>query len=458
MTGTATFLLILVAVVALGLAALLAAGEAALVRATRSGLQDAMSDAEDAGPAGVARRARVRRAQSLTEDPATTSRAVGVTRVVLEVLAIACLVLVIDALVARWLVLVVAVAVSAGVAVLLSRVSPRTVGLRNPVPVLVALAGVLDVVARATRWAIPVQEDDLPSAERTDREAREVADRVSDLEDIEEQERELIRSVIELGQTLTREIMVPRTDMVTTRATTPLRSTVNLFERSGFSRIPVTGVDTDDLVGVAFFKDVVRAARRDGRDARVDDVPVGDVAREAMFVPESKPVDELLREMQAASSHIALVVDEYGGVAGLVTIEDALEELVGELTDEHDRSGPEVEEVGDGVYRVPARYPISELGELFDRHIDHDDVDSAGGLLAKALGKVPLLGAAADTDGLHLEAERVEGRRKQVATLLVHRLPDAYEDERNGERPGDRSGAEADPAREQQPARSTEDR
>ena len=138
-----------------------------------------------------------------------------------------------------------------------------------------------------------------------------------------------------------------------------------------------------------------------------------------VFVPESKPVDDLLREMQAGSSHIALVVDEYGGIAGLVTIEDALEEIVGELTDEHDRSGPEVEDLGDGSYRVPSRLPVDELGELFDLDLEDDDVDTVGGLLAKALGKVPLVGATAEVAGLVLTAARVEGRRKQVATLLV---------------------------------------
>ncbi|HWS58272.1 MAG TPA: transporter associated domain-containing protein, partial [Actinotalea sp.] len=139
------------------------------------------------------------------------------------------------------------------------------------------------------------------------------------------------------------------------------------------------------------------------------------------FVPESKPVDDLLREMQAGSSHIALVVDEYGGIAGLVTIEDALEEIVGELTDEHDRSGPEVEDLGDGVFRVPSRLPVDELGELFELDLEDDDVDTAGGLLAKALGKVPLLGASAEVTGLVLTADRVEGRRKQVSTLVVRR-------------------------------------
>jgi CBS domain containing-hemolysin-like protein len=180
----------------------------------------------------------------------------------------------------------------------------------------------------------------------------------------------------------------------------------------------VTGTSTDDLLGVLYFKDVVRVVTQnpehDGRLAR-------DAARPPVFVPESKRADDLLREMQSAANHIAMVVDEYGGIAGLVTIEDVLEEIVGELTDEHDRSGPEVEAVGHDSYRVPARLPLDDLGDLFDVEIDDDDVDSVGGLLAKALGKVPIAGSGADAHGLHLVADHVEGRRRKLATVLVSR-------------------------------------
>jgi CBS domain containing-hemolysin-like protein len=210
--------------------------------------------------------------------------------------------------------------------------------------------------------------------------------------------------------------MVPRTEMITADATTPLRKALSLMLRSGYSRVPVVGASVDDLRGVLYLKDLVRRLQDSPESA---DDPVAHLARPAVFVPESKPVDQLLREMQATSSHIALVVDEYGGIAGLVTMEDALEEIVGELTDEHDHSGPEVEDLGDGTFRVPARMPVDEVGELFDLDLDDDEVDTAGGLLAKALGKVPLPGSAGEIHGLRLTAERVEGRRKQLATLLV---------------------------------------
>jgi CBS domain containing-hemolysin-like protein len=157
------------------------------------------------------------------------------------------------------------------------------------------------------------------------------------------------------------------------------------------------------------------------------------LARPAVFVPESKPVDDLLRELRDGSSHMAIVVDEYGGIAGLVTIEDALEEIVGELTDEHDPEQPAVEDLGGGVYRVPARLGRDELGELFGLDVEDEEVDTAGGLLAKALGRVPLPGSSGDIHGLHLVADRVEGRRRRLATVLASRLGDGAD---GPDRPG----------------------
>jgi CBS domain containing-hemolysin-like protein len=351
----------------------------------------------------------------LTEEPVQTAASLAFVRLIAEMSATACVTLALSGgQLPWWLVLVLAVAASGVVALVLVRISPRTLGRRHPVRVLTLLSGLLTLVtllpvgriAPEVRRTGEVDEDEL----------RDMVDRVSESEGLEEEEREMFRSVFELGDTLTREVMVPRTEMVTTEDTTPLRKALLLMLRSGYSRVPVVGESVDDLRGVLFLKDVVRRLQ-DSPESAHD--AVAGLARPAVFVPESKPVDELLREMQAGSSHIALVVDEYGGIAGLVTIEDALEEIVGELTDEHDRSGPEVEDLGDGTFRVPARLPVDELGELFDLDVDDDEVDTAGGLLAKALGKVPLPGSAGEIHGLHLTAERVEGRRKQLATILV---------------------------------------
>jgi len=229
---------------------------------------------------------------------------------------------------------------------------------------------------------------------------------------------ELVRGVVNLGETLAREVMVPRTDMITIESGTPARKAMVLFMRSGFSRVPVVAGDVDDTVGVIYLKDVVKATWND--TDRLDE-PVDTFMRAPLFVPESVAVDDLLRRMQTEVFHIAIVVDEYGGVAGLVTIEDALEEIVVELTDEHDTAEPDAEPLAEGVFRVPARFSLDDLGELCDVHIDDTDVDTVGGLLAKALGRVPIPEAAASAHGLELVADRFEGRRRRLRSVLVRR-------------------------------------
>ncbi|WP_454043512.1 hemolysin family protein [Cellulosimicrobium sp. Marseille-Q8652] len=428
MSGEPVALLAALTVVAVLLAAALSAAEAAVPRVTRAAVAEAARPGTGGAPA------RDRRALALLADPAATARSVGFARVVVEMVAVTCLTLLVAAWIEPWWqVLLVALAASVVVGLVVVRVSPRSLGRRHAVRVVLALSGLLTAVAATTRWLTRLAP--APDAGAHERELQDMVDRVNESEVIEDEERELIRSVFELGSTLTREVMVPRTDMVTTSRDTPLRKALTLFLRSGFSRIPVTGTSADDLVGVAYFKDVVRVLETAPGDAAR---PVGEVARPAIFVPESKPADDLLREMQASSSHMAMVVDEYGGIAGLVTIEDALEEIVGELTDEHDRPEPEVEDLGDGRLRVPARLGVEELGELFDLDLHDDDVDTAGGLLAKALGKVPLPGSSAEVHGLRLEADRVQGRRKQLATLVASRAE---------QRVGSRAGFLTAPAR-----------
>ncbi|MGV8965305.1 MAG: hemolysin family protein [Cellulomonas sp.] len=398
-------LLIALAAVGITLAALLSAAESAVLRVTRSSVSDLVVE-------GRPQADRIRR---LVVSPARTAASAAFVRLVAEMTATACITLgLASGPMAWWQVLLLSVVVSALVALVLVRISPRMLGRTHPLQVLLALSGLLAVVVR-----LPIGKL-APVARRTgevdEDELRDMVDRVSESEGIEDDEREMFRSVFELGDTLTREVMVPRTEMITTSATTPLRKALALLVQSGYSRVPVIGDSVDDLRGVVYLKDVVR--RMQDTPATADD-PVLTVLRPAVFVPETKPVDDLLREMQASASHIAIVVDEYGGIAGLVTIEDALEEIVGELTDEHDHSGPEVEDLGAGLFRVPARLPVDELGELFDLDLDDDDVDTAGGLLAKAIGKVPLLGSVGDIHGLHLVGDRVEGRRKQLASLIV---------------------------------------
>jgi CBS domain containing-hemolysin-like protein len=237
---------------------------------------------------------------------------------------------------------------------------------------------------------------------------------------IEADEREMIHSVFELGDTLTREVMVPRTDTVAITEDRSNRQAMSLFLRSGFSRIPVVGDGgMDDVVGLLYLKDVMRRMNADPHAAVV---PVREVMRPPRFVPDSKPVDDLLREMQLEQTHLAVVVDEYGGTAGIVTIEDILEEIVGEITDEYDREAPEVEDLGDGRSRVAATMHVDDLAELYDVDLDEDDVDTVGGLIGKTIGMVPILGSSCEVAGLRLTAERMHGRRHRIATVVVERV------------------------------------
>jgi CBS domain containing-hemolysin-like protein len=239
---------------------------------------------------------------------------------------------------------------------------------------------------------------------------------------IESGERQMIHSVFELGDTIAREVMVPRTDMVFIERTKTLRQAMSLALRSGFSRIPVVGENEDDVIGMVYLRDLARRSY-EYRDSDSSE-RVESIMRPATFVPDSKPVDVLLREMQAQRIHVAVVVDEYGGTAGLVTIEDILEEIVGEITDEHDNELPRVEELADGAMRVTARLPVDELEELFGAELEQEDdgVETVAGLLAQALGRVPIPGAAATVGGLQLIAEGARGRRNRVATVLVRRV------------------------------------
>jgi CBS domain containing-hemolysin-like protein len=236
---------------------------------------------------------------------------------------------------------------------------------------------------------------------------------------IEPGERDMVRSVFELGDTIVREVMVPRTDMVFIEADKTVEQALSLALRSGFSRIPVVGENEDDVVGIAYLKDIVAwSHEHPGAEATEK---VATVIRSASYVPDSKPVDELLRQMQAQRSHVAIVIDEYGGTAGLVTIEDILEEIVGEITDEYDNEQPPVEWLSDGSARVTARLSATELGELFGVNLEDEDVETVAGLLAHALGRVPIAGSTATVRGLRLTAENLAGRRNKIGTVLVER-------------------------------------
>jgi CBS domain containing-hemolysin-like protein len=233
----------------------------------------------------------------------------------------------------------------------------------------------------------------------------------------------MVKSVVQLGDTIVRDVMVPRTDMVFIEADKTVEQALSLALRSGFSRLPVVGENTDDIVGIAYMKDIVAWEHEHPGPGDEPPETIAALMRPASYVPDSKPVDELLRQMQARRIHVSIVIDEYGGTAGLVTIEDILEEIVGEITDEYDNEQPPVERLEDGSVRVTARLPVAELEELFGVHVQAEDVETVAGLLAHELGRVPIAGSTATVSGLRLTAEKnLAGRRNKIGTVLVEQV------------------------------------
>jgi CBS domain containing-hemolysin-like protein len=239
---------------------------------------------------------------------------------------------------------------------------------------------------------------------------------------IEEEEKELIHSIFEFGDTVVREVMTPQPDIVAIEASRRLEDFVDLVIRHGYSRIPVHTESLDEIVGIVYAKDVLRELRS-GRNGRT----LQDLARPAHFIPESKKVADLLRDMQQEKFHVALVVDEYGSVVGLVTLEDLLEEIVGEITDEYDLEEPQVEPAGDGRFRVNGRLSVDELNELLEVELPNEEWDTVGGLMMAVLGHLPQQGEQVDFGGLRFTAERVQGRR--IGKVLIERLEPAPEGE-----------------------------
>jgi CBS domain containing-hemolysin-like protein len=331
-----------------------------------------------------------------------------------------------------WKAFLITAAAMTVAAYLLAGVIPRGIARRAPVRVASAAASVLGPVIRllgplprllaaaGAAFAPGQGRRDTGSQSGAEEDLRGLVDLLEQRQIIEPGERAMIHSVFELGDTIVREVMVPRTDMVFVERGKTLRQALSLALRSGFSRIPVIGENLDDVVGIAYLKDIMTRIHEHPEGESVETVE--SIMRTATFAPDSKPCDDLLREMQARHVHMAIVIDEYGGTAGLVTIEDILEEIVGEIADEYDRERPPVEWLPNGAARVSARLSVEELEELFDVSIDAEDVETVGGLLGHALGKVPIAGSVAAVSGLRLTAENLTGRRNRIGTVLVQRI------------------------------------
>ena len=328
-------------------------------------------------------------------------------------------------------------AVTAGIMIIVSYivwgVAPRTLGRQHADSVACAAAGpivaITTVLGPFPRLLILIGNALTPGKGftegpfATEAELRELVDLAEASAVIESGERKMIHSVFDLGDTIAREVMVPRTDMVFIEEYKTLRQAVSLALRSGFSRIPVIRNGIDDVVGVLYLKDVIRRIY-DKPDAQSTE-RVGSMMRKPVFCPDSKPVDELLQEMQAKRVHLVIVVDEFGGTAGMVTIEDILEEIVGEITDEYDEENTDITQLGAERYRVSSRLPVDELGELFGLELTDEDVETVGGLMAKQLNKVPIAGSVVKYDGLELVAERSAGRRNKIGTVIATKISSA---------------------------------
>jgi CBS domain containing-hemolysin-like protein len=415
---------LVVAALALVLLAALCAGtEVALIRVARAGARETAHVGERRGsqrlPAVLADAPVYLSLLLLVQICCETAATVLVTAALLHWLG------------TGWRTFLIAGAAMAAVLYIVAGIAPRTLGRRHEARLAVAAAGVLYPVVRALgplpRLLLAIGSALTPGrgaregALASEEELRGLVDLLEQRRVIEPGERAMIHSVFELGETIVREVMVPRTDIVFVEHGKTVRQALSLALRSGFSRIPVVGQNEDDVIGIAYLKDLVQHTEKHPGREPADKVE--SVMRTATFVPESKPVDVLLREMQARQIHLAIVIDEYGGTAGLVTIEDILEEIVGEITDEYDQELPTVNWLGPGRARVTARLPVTDLEELFGVSIEAEDVETVGGLLAHALGRVPIAGSVATVAGLTLTAESLAGRRNRIGTVTVEREP-----------------------------------
>ncbi len=442
--------LILVAIAATLIAFVLTAAETALQRMSRARSDQLLSDDRRGAPA-LAR---------IVADPAPYMAVAAFGRITAESLTAVAVAVAVDTQTdSHWQTALIAVGIMIVISFVIVGVSPRTLGRQHvdsvalvAAPMVAMLRLVLGPIAKLLvvfgNAVTPGRGyDEGPFA--SEAELRELVNLAGESSVIEVGEQEMIHSIFELGDTVTREVMVPRPDMVTIAKDKTLRQAMSLFLRSGFSRVPVVGEGSDDLLGLLYFKDVARQVN--ARGSQAESTKVTEVMRPVHRVPDSKSVDGLLREMQQQRLHFSIVIDEYGGTAGLITIEDILEEIVGEITDEYDRDVVEVAHLEDGGMRVPASMPVDDLADMFGTTIEIEDVDSVGGLLASLIGMVPIVGSSAHIAGLELSAERMAGRRRRVATVVVREVSEPQDEptsQLNGAAGTDERSAETLPAKE----------
>lgn len=415
MSGILVALLLGAAVLLLAVGGLLAAADAALGVRSRAEL---IALAEVSGRQGVAIR-------TIAEDEGAHLNALSFARVFAETLAAVLITLVLAySLDELWLELAIATLVMTAVTFALVGSSPRTVGTQHPeavirfaAPTVRALRVILGPIATAL---IRLSNRVTPGRGsggariRDEQQLLSMVDQAAEQSLLETDDRDYIHSLVEFGETLVREVMVPRIDMVTVSSELTVRETLEQLLTSRHSRVPVIAGEIDDVAGIAYLRDASSFMLRRPDEADVDRVTR--IMKPAMFVPEVQRADKLLRQMQQESNHLALVVDEYGGISGLVTLEDLIEELLGEITDEHDRDVPEVVAQSDGSFLVSARLAVEDLGELFGIELEDDEVDTVGGLVAKYHGRLPESGDTVVVAGIELTAVETERRRQRLLT------------------------------------------
>ena len=415
---TTTDIWSLVAVAALtAIAAFLAAAETSLTRMSRARAMH-LREEQRRGSAQLL---------GLVEQPARFLNLVLLLVLVVQFFATALFTSVMNSLVGGGLGVVIAATVMTVITFIGAEVAPKTYAVQHTDRAALTVAPIVYILTRLpvlgplTRLLIAIGNVVTPGKGLksgpfvSEDEIKAMVDEAERDDVIEEEEREMIHSIFEFGDTILREVMVPRPDMVAVPLQTPLQQVLELILRTGFSRIPVYDGTFDEVVGLAYAKDVLRRLH-DGQA----DKPLADILRPAPFMPESMRAAECLREMRRRKSHMVIVIDEYGGTSGLVTIEDLLEEIVGEIADEYDLEEPNIEPLPDGDYRVNARLGIDEVNELLDVQLPSTEWDSIGGLLFNLVGGVPREGQEVEFQGLRLRAERVQGRR--IGRVRIHRL------------------------------------
>lgn len=325
-----------------------------------------------------------------------------------------------------WAALLLAILIMSVASFVLAGSSPRSVGRANPMAILAVSAPIIHlfrVILGPLANSLVVMGNKVTPGRSantsfsSEEQLLSMVDEAVKNDVLESDERELIHSIFEWGETVAREVMVPRTDMVTVNAETTLSDALKIFHDSGFSRLPVVGDDVDAVLGVLNLRDLSKAGLDDYASLSI--LTAAEIVRPAVFIPESKKADETLKQLQSQSTHMAFVVDEYGGIAGLLTLEDLIEELVGEISDEYDRGAPDVQKLDDTTYLVATRLPVDELGELFGLELEDEDVDSVGGLLTKELGRLPIVGDSVSISGLILTADKSGSHRKRVTRVVV---------------------------------------